>query len=98
MELVPLGPHFGVEVRGVSLIDVAASDGCYRAAREAFEEHSLLLFRDQEIADDVQAAFSRAFGPLERVKIGSQGVGTFYNRVHNLAPDATSFQRPIARP
>ena len=89
MELVPLGAHFGVEVRGVSLIDVAASDACYRGVREAFEEHSLLLFRDQELADDVQAAFSRAFGPLERVKIGSQGVGTFYNRLHNLAPDGS---------
>jgi alpha-ketoglutarate-dependent 2,4-dichlorophenoxyacetate dioxygenase len=89
MQLVPLGPHFGAEERGVSLIDVAASDGDYRAVREAFEEHSVLLFRDQEIADDVQPAFSRAFGPLERVKIGSQGVGTFYNRLHNLAPDGS---------
>jgi len=26
MELVPLGPDFGVEVRGIALIDVAASD------------------------------------------------------------------------
>jgi alpha-ketoglutarate-dependent 2,4-dichlorophenoxyacetate dioxygenase len=89
LELVPLSPHFGVEVRCVSLIDVAASDACYRAVREAFEEHSLLLFRDQQITDDVQAAFSRAFGPLERVKIGSEGVGTFYNRLHNLAPDGS---------
>jgi alpha-ketoglutarate-dependent 2,4-dichlorophenoxyacetate dioxygenase len=89
MQLVPLAPHFGAEVRGVSLSDVAASDVAYRAVREAFEEHSLLLFRDQEIADDVQAAFSRAFGPLERVKIGSEGVGTFYNRLHNLAPDGS---------
>jgi alpha-ketoglutarate-dependent 2,4-dichlorophenoxyacetate dioxygenase len=89
MELVPLGPDFGVEVRGVDLIDVAASDDRYRALRGAFEEHSVLLFRDQEITDDVQAAFSRAFGPLERVKIGSEGAGTFYNRLHNLAPDGS---------
>jgi alpha-ketoglutarate-dependent 2,4-dichlorophenoxyacetate dioxygenase len=89
MQFVPLARHFGAEVRGVSLSDVAASDVAYRAVREAFEEHSLLLFRDQEIADDVQAAFSRAFGPLERVKIGSEGVGTFYNRLHNLAPDGS---------
>ena len=87
MELVPLGPDFGAEVRGVALVDVAASDAAYQAVRAAFEEHSLLLFRDQETTDDVQAAFSRAFGPLERVKIGSEGVGTFYNRLHNLAPD-----------
>jgi alpha-ketoglutarate-dependent 2,4-dichlorophenoxyacetate dioxygenase len=87
MELVPLRPDFGVELCGVGLIDVAASDDAYRAVRAAFEEHSLLLFRGQEITDDVQAAFSRAFGPLERVKIGSEGTGTFYNRLHNITPD-----------
>ena len=89
MELVPLGPDFGVEVRGIALIDVAASDADYQSIRAAFEEHSVLLFRDQEITDDVQAAFSRAFGPLERVKIGSEGAGTFYSRLHNIGPDGS---------
>jgi alpha-ketoglutarate-dependent 2,4-dichlorophenoxyacetate dioxygenase len=89
MELVSLRPDFGMEVRSVGLIDVAASDAAYRAVRTAFEEHSLLLFRKQEISDDVQAAFSRAFGPLERVKIGSEGFGTFYNRLSNLARDGS---------
>ena len=89
MELVPLGPDFGVEIRGIALIDVAASDKAYHLVRAAFEEHSVLLFRDQEITDDVQAAFSRAFGPLERVKVGSEGVGTFYSRLNNVAPDGS---------
>lgn len=53
----------------------------------AFEEHSLLLFREQEITDDVQVAFSRAFGPLGRVKIGSEGAGSFYSRLHNVAAE-----------
>jgi alpha-ketoglutarate-dependent 2,4-dichlorophenoxyacetate dioxygenase len=85
MELVPLGPEFGVEVRGTGLIDAAISDSVYRSIRAALEEHSVLLFREQEITDDVQEAFSRAFGPLERVKIGSVGAGTFYSRLHNIA-------------
>ena len=89
MELVPLGPDFGVEVRGVSLIDVASSDAAYRGVRAALDEHSILLFRDQNVSDDIQAAFSRAFGPLERVKIGSIGFGTFYSRLHNMAPDGS---------
>jgi alpha-ketoglutarate-dependent 2,4-dichlorophenoxyacetate dioxygenase len=38
---------------------------------------------------DAQAAFSRAFGPLERVKIGSVGVGTFNSRLHNIAADGS---------
>ena len=89
MELVPLGPGFGVEMRGIALIDVAASDEAYQAVRAAFEEHSLLLFREQQISDDVQAAFSRAFGPLERVEVGSEGAGSFYSRLHNIAADGS---------
>jgi alpha-ketoglutarate-dependent 2,4-dichlorophenoxyacetate dioxygenase len=46
MELVPLGPEFGVEVRGVGLIDVAGSDTVYRSIRAALEEHSVLSFRE----------------------------------------------------
>jgi len=83
MELVPLGPGFGVEVRGVSLLDVASDGEAYKAVRAAFEEHSLLLFRDQDIADDVQAAYSRAFGPLELTKVSSLGQNTFYSRLTN---------------
>jgi alpha-ketoglutarate-dependent 2,4-dichlorophenoxyacetate dioxygenase len=89
MEMIALRPDFGVEVRGTGLIDVASSDSVYRSIRAAFEEHSVLLFREQKITDDVQAAFSRAFGPLERVKIGSVGAGTFYSRLHNIAADGT---------
>jgi alpha-ketoglutarate-dependent 2,4-dichlorophenoxyacetate dioxygenase len=83
MELVPLGPGFGVEVRGVSLLDVATDVEAYKAVRAAFEEHSLLVFRDQDIADDVQAAYSRAFSPLELTKVSSLGQNTFYSRLTN---------------
>src|SRR5579872_3726732 len=85
MELVPLGPGFGVEVRGISILDVATDAEAYKAVRAAFEEHSLLVFRDQPVADDVQAAFSRAFGPLELTKVSSLGQNTFYSRLTNTA-------------
>ena len=89
MELVPLGPDFGVEIRGLALVEVASSDKAYQTVRAAFEEHSVLLFRNEGITDDLQAAFSRAFGPLERVKVGSKGEGTFYSRLHNIAADGS---------
>ena len=85
MELVPLGPGFGVEVRGIGILDVATDADAYKAVRAAFEEHSLLVFRDQPVADDVQAAFSRAFGPLELTKVSSLGQNTFYSRLTNTA-------------
>jgi alpha-ketoglutarate-dependent 2,4-dichlorophenoxyacetate dioxygenase len=89
MDLLPIGPGFGVEVKGVSLLDVVSSDAAYRQVRAAFETHSVLLFRGQTVTDDLQAVFSRAFGPLEIVKVGSVGVGTFYSPLNNLAPDGS---------
>ncbi len=89
MELVPLGPGFAAELRGVDLIDVASSDVDYRAVREAFEEHSVVLFRNQDVSDDVQVAFSRAFGPLERTKVGSLCAGTLYVHITNVAEDGS---------
>jgi alpha-ketoglutarate-dependent 2,4-dichlorophenoxyacetate dioxygenase len=89
MELRPIGPGFGVEVKGVGLLDVVSRDAAYDQVRAAFEAHSVLLFRDQNVSDDLQAVFSRAFGPLEIVKVGSVGVGTFYSPLNNLAPDGS---------
>ena len=80
MRLISLGPRFAAELRGVDLIDVATNDAAYCAVREAFEEHSVILFRNQETSDDVQVAFSRAFGPLERTKVGSLCAGTISTR------------------
>ena len=84
MELVPLGPGFGVEVKGVTLLDVAIDAEAYKVVREAFETHSLLVFRDQPIADDIQVAYSRAFGPLELTKVASVGANSFYSRLTNV--------------
>lgn len=62
MEVVPLGPGFAAELRGIDLIDVVSSDAAYRAVREAFEEHTVIVFRNQKATDDVQLGFSRALG------------------------------------
>ena len=76
MDVVALGPGFGAELRGVTLADVANDDAAYDAVRAAFEEHSVLVLRGQDVTDDLQIAFSRRFGPLEITKVGSQGHGT----------------------
>jgi len=76
MQIVPLGPGFAAEIRGVSLRDVANDDDVYRETRAAFEEHSVLVFRDQDVSDDSQLAFSRRFGPLEITHVAAEGAGT----------------------
>jgi alpha-ketoglutarate-dependent 2,4-dichlorophenoxyacetate dioxygenase len=76
MDIVPLGPGFAAELRGVTLADVAAGDAVYQAVRAAFEQYSVLVFRGQDVTDDAQIAFSRRFGPLEITPPPTPGAGT----------------------
>jgi alpha-ketoglutarate-dependent 2,4-dichlorophenoxyacetate dioxygenase len=76
MELIPLGPGFAVEVRGVTIGEIAVDGAAFQAARAALDEHSVLVFRGQDVTDDEQVAFSGRFGPLEITKVGSPGEGT----------------------
>jgi alpha-ketoglutarate-dependent 2,4-dichlorophenoxyacetate dioxygenase len=87
MDIVPLGPGFAAELRGVTLEDVASDDAAYAAARAAFEEHSVLVLRDQEVTDEIQLAFSRRFGPPEVTKVGSQGTGSHFVILSTIGPD-----------
>ncbi|MCA8930004.1 MAG: TauD/TfdA family dioxygenase [Alphaproteobacteria bacterium] len=89
MKLVPLGPGFGVEVQGVSLLDAASSEEAFAAVEAAFEQHSVLLFRGQAVTDAIQIAFSRGFGPLELGKVGSRGAGGFLGQISNIADDGS---------
>ena len=89
MEVLPLGPGFAAEIRGVSMSEVATRDDAYRAVRAAFEEHSVLVFRDQPVSDDLQVAYSRRFGPLEIAKAASRGEGTPFSILTNVEADGS---------
>ena len=52
MEVVPLGPGFAAQLRGITLAGIAKDDAAYAAARAAFEEHSVLVFRGQDVSDE----------------------------------------------
>jgi alpha-ketoglutarate-dependent 2,4-dichlorophenoxyacetate dioxygenase len=90
MDLRPLSRDFGAEVIGVSLADVAddgpRGDEAYAFVRAAFEEHSVLLFRQQQITDELQVAYSRRFGTLEVAKVASLGEGTPFSILTNVDP------------
>lgn len=87
MDVIRLGPGFVAELPGLTLADVASDDAAYTAARAAFEEHSVLVFRDQEVTDELQLAFSRRFGPPEVTKVGSQGTGSHFVILSTIGPD-----------
>lgn len=84
MEIIKLHPEIGAEIRGVSMADVANDDNAYRAVRAAFEEHSVLLFRNQPTDDQVQVGYSAKFGPLETAKVASLGEGTPFSILTNI--------------
>lgn len=87
MDIVPLHPDLGAEIRGATLLDIVCSDALQRQVRAAFEAHSVLLWRNQDVSDDIQATFARGFGALEKTKLGSGGAGSIYSRMHNIGPD-----------
>ena len=87
MDIVPLGPGFAAELHGVTLGDIAADDAAYAAVRAAFEQHSVLVFRGQQVADEGQFAFSRRFGPPEVTKVGSLGTGSHFVILSTIGPD-----------
>ena len=87
MEIVPLGPGFAAELRSVTLAEIAADEAAYAAARTAFEEYSVLVFRGQDVTNEVQLAFSRRFGPPEVTKVGSLGTGTHFVILSTIGED-----------
>ena len=54
----PLQSCFGVELVGVDVRKV--DDAMFAEIVAAFEEHSVLLFRGQQIGDEEQIAFTRS--------------------------------------
>ncbi len=65
-ELKPLDPDpgFGREIAGIDLA-TAADPEVFRHVYQAFLDHQLILFRDQDVSPDVQVAFARNFGEVQ---------------------------------
>src|ERR1700728_2988317 len=60
-----LGGGLGAEISDVDLASPHC-DNVFPAIREAFLEHSVLVFHDQKLSPDNLVAFTRRFGPLEQ--------------------------------
>lgn len=84
----PLHPRFGAEVMGVDLRSVTA-DGQYAELRALFEQHSLLLFRGQQLDDAAHLRFGALFGPVEDRSYGAMGTAPRMANVSNRRDDGT---------
>jgi len=86
MRMTPLHDRFGVEVHDVDLREVTAETG-YPEIRAAFEAHSLLLFRGQDIDDGQHLAFGALFGPIEDRRRGAENLKPAMSKVSNVRAD-----------
>jgi len=83
LSVTPLTPSFAARIDGAD-ITRPLDDRTWAEIRAAFEEHSVLLFRDQPLDDDTQVAFSRRFGSLEVTRSMNPAAGTPFARQSNL--------------
>jgi len=64
LDISPLAGALGATVHGLDLSE-DLDDGTIAAIRQAFVEHHVLVFRDQEITPEQQMGFGRRFGELD---------------------------------
>jgi alpha-ketoglutarate-dependent 2,4-dichlorophenoxyacetate dioxygenase len=86
VDVTPLHPRFGVELHGIDLRATTPEHG-YPDIRRAFEAHSLLLFRDQQLDDEAHLALGALFGPIEDRSMGKNGAKPRMDNVTNRLAD-----------
>lgn len=81
----PIHTHFGIEVHELDLCKVTAGS-LFDELRSAFEQHSLLLFRNQNLDQEHHFALASLFGEIENREKNSWGIKpNEVSRVSNLS-------------
>lgn len=62
----PLSPAIGAEIMGIDL-SRRLDDALFAQILNAWHQHLILLFRDQELNEEDQVQFAERFGPLARI-------------------------------
>lgn len=90
-DLTPLNPTFGVEVRGLDLMEVTA-EHLFPELRALFEEHSALLFRAQDLSPEKHIELAGLFGPIEDRQADERKPGEAFAipEVSNVLEDGTT--------
>jgi alpha-ketoglutarate-dependent 2,4-dichlorophenoxyacetate dioxygenase len=88
LRMSPLHPRFGVEIHDVDLREITSTNG-YPALREAFEQHSLLLFREQQLDDRSHLSFGALWGPIENRAEDADDAKPLMANVSNRLDDDT---------
>lgn len=91
IQTTPLTPHFGVDISGIDLSTVTATN-LFPQIRALFEEHSALLFRGQDVTDDKHMELAQLFGPIEDRQADERKPGEKFEvpKVSNVLEDGTT--------
>src|SRR4051812_30492205 len=71
VEVIPTGAALGATVTGVDLRNL--NETSFTRIMQAWNDHSVLLFRDQNLSDQELIAFSRRLGDLDLAPIQETG-------------------------
>jgi alpha-ketoglutarate-dependent 2,4-dichlorophenoxyacetate dioxygenase len=83
LEIRPLHDRFGAELVGADLTR-PMTDEAFAEIRDAFETHSVILFRGPVITDAQQIAFSERFGVVQVAFKANQTGGSMFSRQSNI--------------
>ncbi|MDA0820984.1 MAG: TauD/TfdA family dioxygenase [Proteobacteria bacterium] len=78
-----LHPRLGAEIRGVDLAQSLSAE-VFELIVRAFNEYSVLLFRNQAINDDQQVAFSQRFHELEKISFSLAAKNPYVYELSNI--------------
>ena len=71
VQVAPTGAALGAEIRGVDLRSI--DEAAFAAIHQAWLDHAVVLFRDQQLGDADLIAFSRRFGALDQAPVQENG-------------------------
>ena len=68
LDIIPSGAALGAEIRGIDLSQ-PLDDAAHAHIEDAFNRHSVIWFRDQDLTEDQFRAFMARFDKIEKVPI-----------------------------
>ena len=91
IEIVPLSDAIGAEIRGLDLRN-PLTDDAVRAVKQAWSDHLIVLFRNQDLTYEQQRAFATCFGDVakrggDRGSAAEKSVGEGVMLITNIRED-----------
>jgi taurine dioxygenase len=74
MQVVPLSPALGAEIRGVD-VSVSLEEHVFKEIQDAWHAHLVIVLRGQTLDEDAQVRFAERFGGLSPIHTGHHSEG-----------------------